>query len=465
MTSAVALPPVACLRAVVVLDMRRGVRVRVLAAVSAIAVVLLVVPSAEAVPPGTFTRMFPKLAPFDTPTDQQLADLAQTMRDTGGASTDNLRLPAGVTFLGQFIDHDLTLDTEPSPIAPVNIRQLDNDRIGNFDLDSVYGDGPSRTPELYEADKKHLRTGVSNGIPDVPRRADGSAILGDGRNDENLIVLQLHAAFLRFHNRLVDEGYSFAEAQRLTRYHYQWIVLHEYLPDIVGQPTMDRFLRGNGEFYKPGNKHDPVLPIEFSVAAFRFGHSEVRPGYALNATTGAPIFSSSGPDLRGGRPIPAGHGIDWQRFFRIDGSTVAPQASKLIDTKISSGLFELPIPGAAASGSNVLAFRNMVRGKFYGLPSGQAVARAMGEPILPAGQGPGFEGATPLWFYILLDSQARAGGERLGPVGARIVAEVFVTNLRRDPGSYLSADPGFQPSVPHQGAFTMSDFLHFARVV
>jgi len=439
----------------------------VLAVAAAIAVVLLVVPSAEAVPPGTFTRMFPKLAPFDTPTDQQLADLAQTMPDRGGAGTDNLRVPAGITFLGQFIDHDLTLDTEPSPIAPVNIKHLDNDRNANFDLDSVYGDGPSRTPGLYDADGKHLRTGQSNGIPDVARRADGSAILGDGRNDENLIVVQLHAAFLRFHNRLVDEGHSFADAQRLTRYHYQWIVLHDYLPDIVGQTTVNRFLGGRNEYYKPGNKHDPVLPIEFSVAAFRFGHSEVRPGYALNGSTGAPIFSSTDPDhdLRGGRPIPPGHGIEWQRFFQVDGSTTAVTPSKLIDTKISQGLFELPIPGAAANGSNVLAFRNMVRGKFYGLPSGQAVAGAMGEPILPANQGPGFETATPLWFYILRESQQRAGGERLGPVGARIVAEVFLTNLQRDPGSYLSADPQFQPSVPHEGAFTMGDFLHFAGVV
>jgi len=433
--------------------------------VIAVAVVLLAAPNAEAVPPGTFTRMFPKLAAFNSPSDQQVADLAQTMLDTGGATTDNSRVPAGTTFLGQFIDHDMTLDTEPSPIAPVNIKHLDNDRNANFDLDSVYGDGPSGTPELYEADGKHLRTGQSNGIPDVPRRADGSAILGDGRNDENLIVVQLHAAVLRFHNRLVDEGHSFAEAQRLTRYHYQWIVLHQYLPDIVGQATVDRFRDGRNEFYKPGNKHDPVLPIEFSVAAFRFGHSEVRPGYALNGSAGGPIFSASGPDLRGGRPIPAGDGIDWQRFFQIDGAAVSPAPSKLIDTKISQGLFELPIPGAAASGSNVLAFRNMVRGKFYGLPSGQAVAAAMGEPILPAGQGPGFERATPLWYYILLESQVRAGGERLGPVGGRIVAEVFLTNLLRDPDSYLSADPGFQPSVPHQGAFTMGDFLHFARVV
>src|SRR4051794_27234151 len=283
--------------------------------VIAVAVVLLAAPNAEAVPPGTFTRMFPKLAAFNSPSDQQVADLAQTMLDTGGATTDNSRVPAGTTFLGQFIDHDLTLDTEPSPIAPVNIKHLDNDRNANFDLDSVYGDGPSSTPELYEADGKHLRTGQSNGIPDVPRRADGSAILGDGRNDENLIVVQLHAAVLRFHNRLVDEGHSFAEAQRLTRYHYQWIVLHQYLPDIVGQATVDRFRDGRNEFYKPGNKHDPVLPIEFSVAAFRFGHSEVRPGYALNGSAGRPVLSASSPAPPGRPPIPAGGRRQRERFL------------------------------------------------------------------------------------------------------------------------------------------------------
>ena len=129
---------------------------RILAAV-AVAIVLLCVPSAEAVPPGTFSRMFPKLAPFNTPTEQELKDLAGTMLHPRDGipidlSPDNGAVSSGVTFLGQFIDHDLTLDTEPSPLAPVNIKHLDNDRSGNFDLDSVYGDGPSRSPELYEAD-------------------------------------------------------------------------------------------------------------------------------------------------------------------------------------------------------------------------------------------------------------------------------------------------------------------------
>jgi putative pyrroloquinoline-quinone binding quinoprotein len=160
--------------------------------------------------------------------------------------------------------------------------------------------------------------------------------------------------------------------------------------------------------------------------------------------------------------------IEWQRFFEVDGLPGVKNLRKLIDTKISQGLFELPIPGAASSGSNVLAFHNMVRGKQYGIPSGQAVAEAMGEPIFTPADlnlGPGFENGTPLWFYILAESERRQGGLQLRNVGARIVAEVFLTNLKRDKGSYLKAEPAFQPSVPHQGDFTIGDFLQFAGVV
>jgi hypothetical protein len=137
---------------------------------------------------------------------------------------------------------------------------------------------------------------------------------------------------------------------------------------------------------------------------------------------------------------------------------------KKIDTKISQSLFALPIPGAAGSGSNVLAFRNMVRGKHYGLPAGEDVAREMkGSPVHPEGLGSGFASGTPLWYWIL-DESGRQGGQRLGDIGARIVAEVFLANLKRDKESYLNAERSFQPSVPHQGEFTMGDFLRFAGV-
>jgi hypothetical protein len=179
-------------------------RCTVLVIALASTILALAAPPAGAVPPGTFGRMFGDLPGLTSPTNADLVALAGSMQEVvAQGQPDN-----NTTFVqGQFLDHDMTLDLEPSPIAPVNIKTLDNTRNARLDLDSVYGDGPGGTPQLYEADKKHLRVGVSAGtIPDVPRNDGGTAILGDGRNDENLVIAQFHAAFLRFHNRLIDEG-------------------------------------------------------------------------------------------------------------------------------------------------------------------------------------------------------------------------------------------------------------------
>lgn len=191
-----------------------------------------------------------------------------------------------------------------------------------------------------------------------------------------------------------------------------------------------------------------------------------RPGYALDGSTARPIFSSSAPDLRGGRPIPPGHGIEWHswRAGRI-GSLIARATACPLGESVELAAHHV-LPGRRIDNRG-----HAEQADRHQDPPGTLRAsdpRCRGERIERAGlpqQPPGFERAPPLWFYILLESQQRAGGERLGPVGARIVAEVFLTNLQRDPGSYLSADPGFQPSVPHEGAFTMGDFLHFAGVV
>ena len=294
----------------------------------------------------------------------------------------------------------------------------------------------------------------ANGVLDVPRRGDGSAILGDGRNDENLIVVQLHIAFLRFHNRLIDDyDLSFADAQRLTRYHYQWIVLHEYLPDIVGRRLSTGSLPA---------RTSSTSPETSTIRCFR-SSSRWRPSALVTARSARATRSTarpggrpsppSGPDLRGGRPIPPGHEIEWQRFFEFDRATSdAPgeQADRHQDQ-----------PGTVQPSDSRRRCRRIER---LGLPQHDARqvlrpperasrrprdgrARAYGEP---PGRTERFENATPLWYYILLESEKCAGGERLGPVGARIVTEVFLTNLRRDPGSYLNARPGFQPSVPHE---------------
>lgn len=426
--------------------------------------------------PSFFGEIFPKLPGFTTPTPQQLADLAQTMLDDTAPAGDDANRPSGFTYEGQFIDHDLTLDQVPQPSVPIDPTTIQNARTFRFDLDSVYGGGPAASPQLYAADRKHflVQEDNGNGVRDLPRAGDGSAVLVEGRNDENEIISQFHIAFLKFHNALIDQGMSFAQAQRSTINHYQWFVLHEFLPKIVGQQVVDDTLSNRvRRFYKPGNPNRPMTPVEFSVAAYRFGHSIVRKAYELNEDSGKiQVFSldPAVPDLRGGRPLPAGRQISWGNFFtELTGPDDADGVNlgRLVDTKISASLFALPIPGAEATGSNVLAFRNMLRASFYGMPSGQDVAKAMGVPVIsPAtlNLGPGFERGTPLWYYILAESE-RAGGDVVGPVGARLIADVFVRLLEIDKDSILRN--GFVPRpplAPAVGQFKTSDFLVDAGV-
>jgi Animal haem peroxidase len=386
-------------------------------------------------------------------------------------------VPSGDTYFGQFVDHDLTLDSSPSPTEPQDPVGEPDGRTFTFDLDSVYGLGPVGDPQLYAADHQHflVQNPNPNGVRDIPRNPDGSAILVEPRNDENEIISQIHTAVLLFHNRLVDQGMPFALARLTTIHYYQWIVLHEFLPTIVGQDMVDGFLPDCSpclpRFYDPGSPSKPMVPLEFSVAAYRFGHSMVRRAYEVTTTSGkVQVFSFTQPDLRGGRNLPANRQIDWGNFVdaleRPD-NVAHFNHSRDIDTLISSSLFQLPIPPVEASGSNVLAYRNMIRAKFYALPSGQDVAGAMGIPAIPAselGLPSAFDNGTPLWYYVLADSQ-RAGGKKLGPVGGRIVADIFTSLLEIDGGGVLRS--GFTPMPPiaqSPGQFSLADFLVFAGV-
>ena len=120
-----------------------------------------------------------------------------------------------------------------------------------------------------------------------------------------------------------------------------------------------------------------------------------------------------------------------------------------------------------ASGSNVLAYRNMIRAKFYGLPSGQDVATAMGIPPIPPsllGLATAFDNGTPLWYYVLAESQL-AGGKKLGPVGGRIVADILTQLLQNDSGGILRGNfTPMPPIAPAPGQFGLADFLVFAGV-
>jgi hypothetical protein len=397
--------------------------------------------------------------------------------------------------MGQFLDHDMTFDTASRLGVPTPPQNSPNSRTPSFDLDSVYGGGPTVRPDLYENDRIKLRIGNGGLFEDLPRGPGTTAIIGDPRNDENVIIAGLHCAVILFHNNMVDwvranvgPANVFANARRLTSWHYQWVILREFLPLFVGQPTVSDILANGGRFFRPAVGRG-FIPVEFQIA-YRFGHSLVRPFYPANLGSQAanlpgfagPIFDSAQngnnvdpEDLRGGFRARRRF-VGWQSFFDFGGAhTSRVRQNKRIDTKLSTALFRLPI-GAIASGQPPisLAERNLLRHLTWSVPSGQRIAGAMGVPRLTADElselrvfSQGFENSTPLWYYVLKEADLKANGERLGPVGGRIVGEVFIGLLRADPGSFLNVAPSFRPTVPISDparGFRMVDFLRFARV-
>ena len=463
--------------------------------------------------PTTFGRMFPNLPAFADATDRVRADLVDLgspggLLDAGDdlaagpvllitdpihsvGNPNNPTHTAGTTFVGQFVDHDITFDTGSKLGVPAEPASVRNARSPSLDLDSVYGSGPSGSPQLYDpADTAKLKVGYGGAFEDLPRDGKGVALIGDPRNDEHLIIAGLHAAFLRFHNEAVDVvrseqpragvGKVFAEARQLTTWHYHWIVLHEFLPLIVGQAVVDDILANGRRLYRP-KLGQAFMPVEFQGACYRFGHSMVRPSYRANlkgdggqAFFGM-IFDPAGDgqadpvDLRGGARATRRF-VGWQTFFDFADSEVKP--NKRIDTHISTPLFNLPM-GAIASGDQpqVLPQRNLLRGVTWSLPSGQAIAAHIGAPALSAADlgelkhYKGFTSSTPLWYYALKEAEVAADGLHLGPVAGRVVGEVLIELLQSDPRSYLVARPGWQPTLgPTSGEFRMTDFLRFAGV-
>src|SRR5688500_2736992 len=373
-----------------------------------------------------FTRIFRHLPPFAAPTAQVKAALVELGRKGGLMDArDNLAAgpielivnpslsinnpnsashTAGATFMGQFLDHDMTFDTTSRLGKPTNPHTAPNARRPFFDLDSVYGNGPSGSPLLYEAaDRAKFRVEHGGLFEDLPRDANSTAIIADPRNDEHIVIAGLQVAFLLFHNATVDhvrENHPewepedvFDEARRLTTLHYQWLLVHEFLPQFVGGAMVHNVLANGGRFY-PKPDTEGTIPVEFQMA-YRFGHSLVRPSYRANFTGngGAPFFAmlfdggqppgAEPTDLRGGARG-SRRFIGWQTFFEFPGFASDPRPNKRIDTKLSTPLFELPL-GAIASGLPPisLAERNLLRHLTWSLPSGQAIAAAMGGPVLP----------------------------------------------------------------------------------
>jgi heme peroxidase len=404
---------------------------------------------------------------------------------------DNPTHTAGTTFMGQFMDHDMTFDLSSPLGRPASPTRSPNGRTPSFDLDSVYGAGPVASAQLYDpSDRAKLKVESGGLFEDVPRMPDGTAVIADPRNDEHVVIAGLQAAFLRFHNGVVDrlraEGTTdlldvYTQARRLTTWHYQWMILHEFLPLFVGRAMVDDVLRYGRRHYRP-RTGEGFIPVEFQGAAYRFGHSMVRPSYRANLAgdDGKPffgfIFDTSAPtsdpdDLRGGFRAPRRF-VGWQTFFDFGDGQV--KRNKRIDTRISTPLFHLPIGAIAShSGPTALPVRTLLRQVTWELPSGQALAHVMGVTGLgPAdldelhSLGLGLERSTPLWYYVLKEAELIEDGLHLGPVGGRLVAEVVIGLLQSDRESYLSYGPRWRPFLPSRdaGDFRMVDFLTFAGV-
>jgi hypothetical protein len=494
---------------------------------------------------GRFGRLFRSLSPADFGNDDQESEAALTKLGQAmvsepdpadpkdGPDNEESGIPAAFTYFGQFIDHDLTFDPASSLQRQDDPQGLIDFRTPCFDLDSVYGRGPNDQPYLY-SDGTQLLLGddltgqaLGNTIAahDLPRSAAAPnaarAIIGDPRNDENAIVSQLQGLMLRFHNRVVNErsDLSFEAIQQEVRFHYQWVVLNDFLPTIVSESVLNQVLphRVNGtdlkrdkpqlDFYDP--QESSFMPLEFSAAAYRFGHSMVRPGYRLNDTIGPlsifPIAKPGVDALTGFDRFPSEWAIDWARFIDLEprpaGSEDDPkdpanqdrlQLAYKIDTSLVDPLGNLPTPRVVSDRPPSLAERNLLRGWRMRLPSGQDVARAMGVPVMKDDDikigkftgdkadtkgtivevgGDVFKGKCPLWTYVLAetepvnvtvkttDGDKQVVTRRLGPVGGRIVAETFVGILVGDSHSFVNLNPLWRPSMAPNGLFGLRELI------
>jgi hypothetical protein len=504
-------------------------------------------------------------------------------------STGNSTIPPVYTYWGQFIDHDLTANTDrdaevsnitKADLAPLDpafvVKNLKNLRQPTLNLDSVYGDGPTFNPSkptkagrMYDGIKLRVGKVAKNpdplpdpsnppirGVPippegddlrDLPRigtligegvvkEEDFSenlrnkpnfrqlAFIADARNDENLIVAQLHIAFLRFHNAVVDwlqanepndyprrkrsDVQLFERARQLTRWHYQWLVVNDFLKTVTLAGIADKILLGGPKHYAPRN-YEPYMPLEFSVAAYRFGHTMVRAAYDHNRNFGRPgnvisnasfnllfLFTGNGsPPFGGGTDVlPFNWIIEWDRF--VDkGSSVPDHFARKIDTRLAPPLRNMvnqgndpSLPPDTIAILKRLARRNLLRGYHLSIPTGQSVAAAMGVAPLSANElrlgnsGPlnqvlednGFVERTPLWYYVLKEAEVRANGNSLGELGSRIVCETIIGQLFNDPDSYLQRrrvwDPSKGVKLPNPGGdprdgdliVTIRDFFRFA---
>ena len=438
-------------------------------------------------PKGYYSRLFGRPAkPITESQEEKLVELGHAMRyevEREGTLTPRV----GYTYFAQFLGHDLTHDNTPFDGPYPEPERIPNYRTPYFDLDHVYGGGPEKSPYLYEGGRgtEIFKIGATNPtgyLRDLPVE-HGMVLIGDqedARNLDNLILRQLHVVFLKFHNEAIRQlsakpptvsgidhvgaGTIFERAQRLVRWHYQWIIRHDFLPRILSTDVWNHQHRRTRLHSESPNGFS--IPIEFSLAAFRFGHSMVRNAYGLNCRqkrVELPELMRRGQNLS---PIPDDFIIEWGRFFDGLPASGPVASSSYLDTNIAASLHGLSLstvrlssPMEYTAEPASLPVRTLIRGARARLPSGQEVADALLEQgrIKPQDrltsaqltegtsnqsgnvlQEVGLDRNTPLFYYLLKESEIRASGKTLGPIGSYIIANVLQGALEADRHSYMS---------------------------
>lgn len=406
------------------------------------------------------------------------------MHDMDGRSPDS-GIPVGYVFFAQFVDHDVTLDaTSPlrvdSPKSPKAVTEIPNIRSASLDLDSVYGFGPEGSPHIYQGEKLAIH---SNGR-DLARSPGGAALIGDPRNDENIFIAQLHLMFHRLHNRFYSErAYQksiseenwnrFEATQREIRFHYQWVVLYDFLKRIC-DPTVyafavDKLLDSRQKYplcYKPDAHQKLTMPVEFSTAAYRVGHAMVRNDYAVNEEEQSVELFDERFGTTGFTALPEELVIDWRNMLQLE-PHFQPRMAKAIDPLLADELQNLPIVSSNNPNDRALAFRNLMRASALGVPGGQSIAKELegkGYPISARDleldkieaftriESTTVKGSTnlrentPLFYYVLRESQLESNGTHLGPLGSALLLEVFGGMLEYCSETFVKHD-GWTPDV------------------
>ena len=452
------------------------------------------------IPSQAFNRLFSNLSPL-VATQSDLALLANTMLDPNARGPiQGSGLPAGYTYFGQFVDHDLTLDSITTLTTPADLNTLVNNETSFFDLSCVYGVANN----LLDSNGLFTIGKNSNVDDDLPRDPNDAAIIGDPRNDENLIVSQFQLSFIKFHNKVMADlktanptfttSQLVSQARQIVSWHYQWLVVEVFLRDLCG-PYFSRLFDTTGKplIHQAFQSIFPNMPIEFSGAAYRMGHSMVRDAYYLNYNFDVfPVFSPtlpvpliSIPDLRGFKSLLPNQSISWDEFVPMPFHK-GYQVTEQLDTFVTQTLFNLPMPAVVADVPNILPLRNLMRGvNTYQLPSGQDLATALGIPsneILTASTGslviqtqnipsqlppyltPSdlthlstvFGEQTPLFYYCLADNHLNGNGNCLGSLTSFIVGQTFLCLLANDPTSYLNNN--FTPTAGQFGCVTNNTY-------